>query len=147
MDTIFTLSEGYPHFIQQAAYCAFDCDTDGRIDKNDVLEGIFSESGALAQLGKRYFSQWYFDQIFSDNYREVLGVLARARTGEEKKVWVSKSEIRKESGLPDSQVSNAIKALRDRKIILAKKGTRGVYSLPSLAFAVWIRSIELKEPG
>ena len=34
-------SEGYPHFIQQFAYCAFEADTDNEIDADDVTNGAW----------------------------------------------------------------------------------------------------------
>ena len=44
-------SDGYPHFIQQFAYCAFEMDTDKNIDRRDVVLGSFEKDGALHQLG------------------------------------------------------------------------------------------------
>jgi hypothetical protein len=74
---IAALSEGYPHFIQQFGYCAFDVDADGQIDVDDVLDGAFDrEKGALQQLGLKYFQDLYFDQIGSDEYRQVLRCIA-----------------------------------------------------------------------
>ena len=52
------LSEGYPHFVQQFAYSAFEADNDDVIDVIDVLEGSYGESGAIAQLGEKYFAAW-----------------------------------------------------------------------------------------
>lgn len=40
-------SEGYPHFIQQFGYSAFDVDSDGVIDDRDVIAGAFGRGGAL----------------------------------------------------------------------------------------------------
>ena len=60
---ISVFSEGYPHFIQQFAYCAFDLDTDNVIDETDAWRGAFDENGAFEQLGSKYFDQQYFGQI------------------------------------------------------------------------------------
>lgn len=48
---ISTLSEGYPHFIQQFAYSAFEANTDGEISADDVLSGAFNQGGQLMLLG------------------------------------------------------------------------------------------------
>jgi replication-associated recombination protein RarA len=75
---IANLSEGYPHFIQQFAYCAFDADRDDHIDAQDVQVGAYSEHGAMDQLGRRYFADLYIDQIGSEDYRKVLVAMAES---------------------------------------------------------------------
>ena len=44
------LSEGYPHFIQQFAYSAFNHDTNNIIELDDVIDGVYAEHGALHNL-------------------------------------------------------------------------------------------------
>lgn len=135
-ETISDLSEGYPHFIQQFAYCAFNEDTDNVIDMNDVREGALNtEKGAIQQLGLKYFQDLYFEQIGSDEYREVLRAMA-----ENLDEWVSKADLRKAVRVKASTLDNAISALRKRHIILDKPGTAGVYRLPTKSFAVWIKA-------
>jgi hypothetical protein len=134
---IATLSDGYPHFIQQFAYCAFDEDRDNHIDAADVNAGAFSEHGALDQLGKRYFSDLYIDQIGSEDYRKVL--IAMADSNDE---WVTRPTIIQRSGVKERIVDNALRVLKDRRIILLNERARGEYRLPTKAFAVWIRARE-----
>jgi len=55
------ITEGYPHFIQQFAYCAFDVDVDNNIDIDDVSKGAYAENGAFKRLGLKYFEKQYFD--------------------------------------------------------------------------------------
>ena len=129
------LSEGYPHFLQQQAYCAFEADKDNVIDDADVREGAWGEFGAFEQLGRKYFEDLYLDQISSDNYRAVLQTMS-VRLDD----WVSKAEIRSATQITASQLNNAIQALKQRKIIIPRKGQTGVYRLPSKSFAVWVRS-------
>jgi AAA ATPase-like protein len=131
------ITEGYPHFIQQFAYCAFESDTDNLIDLDDVVKGAYNkDSGALRQLGLKYFEKQYFDQIGSDEYRQVLRAMAKQFDN-----WVTKAEIRKEiSQIKASTLDNALTALKARGIIVAKAGSKGVYKLPSRSFAVWIRA-------
>jgi hypothetical protein len=128
-DLISELSEGYPHFLQQFAYCAFEADSDNSIDVDDV------NRGAIEQLGLKYFHELYFDQIGSDEYRGVLRAMSMQFDG-----WVTKASIRESTGLKDSTVNNAITALKKRHIIIPKPGVAGVYKLPTKSFAVWIRA-------
>jgi hypothetical protein len=128
-------SEGYPHFVQQFAYCAFEADTDNSIDTDDVTRGAWGEHGAFEQLGTKYFEGMYFDKIKSDDYRRVLMYMAEKLDG-----WVSKEEIRAHSNLKATTLNNAVKAMVDRHIILPQQGKRGMYRLPLMSFAVWIRA-------
>lgn len=128
------ITQGYPHFIQQFSYCAFESDTDNNIDLDDVLKGAYGDTGALRQLGLKYFEKQYFDQISSNEYRQVLRIIAK-QFGE----WVTKAHIRKEApGIKAYTLDNALSALKTRGIIVPKKGTKGTYRLPSRSFAVWL---------
>lgn len=133
-DWISMFSEGYPQFIQQFAYSAYEADTDNVIDVQDAMKGAFEENGAFKQLGLKYFQELYFDQIGSDEYREVLRAMSNHLDG-----WVNKEEIRQFAKIKESTLNNALAALKKRHIIIAKEGKKGVYSLPSKSFAVWIR--------
>lgn len=137
LDTIANLSEGYPHFIQQFAYSAFDADTDDHIDTADVTEGAFAEHGALDQLGKRYFSDLYIEQIGSEDYRRVLVVMAESSDS-----WVARPAIIRSSGVKERTVDNALRVLKEKRIILQNDRVRGEYRLPTKAFAAWIRARE-----
>lgn len=135
-DIISELSEGYPHFLQQFAYCAFAADIDNLIDESDVHDGATSpERGAIQQLGLKYFHELYFDQIGSDEYRGVLRVMSERFDG-----WVTKAEIRQKANIKESTINNALAALKKRRIIDPKPGKAGVYRLPTKSFAVWIRA-------
>jgi hypothetical protein len=139
LEAIIDLSEGYPHFIQQFAYSAFDQDEDNRITIDDVTDAAFKENGALDQLGKRYFAELYFERIASEDYRKVLNAMAEHLDG-----WISRAQIIKNSGVKETQVTNALKALRDREIILVNDQKQGEYRLPTKSFAVWIKALTTK---
>jgi hypothetical protein len=128
-------SQGYPHFIQEYAHAAFDADLDNSIDMSDLSRGVYRENGALAQLGKKYFESMYLDQIGSDDYRKVLRAMS-----EHLDEYVSKSQLRQRTGLKDHTLNNAITALKQRNIIVPKKGVKGSYRLPSRSFAIWIKT-------
>lgn len=133
---ISVLSEGYPHFVQQFAFCAFEVDTDNNIDLKDVHQGaLHPDKGAIQQLGLKYFHELYFDQIGSDEYRDVLRTMAENVDG-----WISKADLRRNLNIKQSTLNNAISALKRRHIILTKPGRAGVYRLPTKSFAVWIRA-------
>ena len=140
LNLISHLSEGYPHFVQQFAYCAFNEDTDNTIDFADVAEGAYKENGALDQLGQKYFNDLFFVRISSDHYRNVL--MAMAEHGDD---WVSRAQIIKESGVKESNVTNALRALKDRNIIISNEAIRGMYKLPTRSFATWINAIKSAE--
>jgi len=127
-------SEGYPHFIQQFGYSAFEADTDGVIDENDVGQGAFNQRGALEQIGDRYYRDDFYNKIQKDTYRQVLRIMADSLDS-----WVGKKEISAKFNGKQSALDNAIYALRERHIIQSKEGVRGVYRLRHKGFAFWIK--------
>lgn len=137
---ISTLSEGYPHFIQQFSYSAFEYNTDGEINGTDVAEGAFKEGGALDAIGSRYYRTAYNEQIKSDEYREVLTIMAGSMNS-----WIKKSEIRERFSGSDHTVTDALKALTARKIILKNPSKLGEYRLQHKGFALWIKLFGQRE--
>jgi len=131
---LINLSEGYPHFIQQFGYSAFSADSDLVIDIEDIRRGAFGPLGAMEKIGDRYYRDDFYNKIQKDSYRQVLRIMA----GNENR-WVSKQDIRAAFRGKTSTLDNAIHALRDRKIILAKEGERGMYRLQHRGFAFWIK--------
>lgn len=136
------LSEGYPHFLQEFAHCAFAKDVNNSIDVQDVFDGAFRENGGLDQLGKKYFAGLYIDQIGSADYRRVL--VAMATHGD---AWIQRPQIIEDSGVKVRIVDNALRVLRDRKIILQNPEVRGAYRLPTKAFSVWLKAREVAKEG
>lgn len=127
-------SEGYPHFVQQFAYSAFATDTDGIIDREDVVRGAFGKRGAMESIGNRYYRDDFYNRIQTEGYRDILRLMA-----DHLDAWVTKSDLRERFSGSDSTLDNAIAALRDKNIILAKEGERGVYRLHHKGFAWWIK--------
>lgn len=128
------LSEGYPHFIQQFAYSAFDHNSNGEISGDEVLQGAFKPGGALDAIGDRYYASAYYDKIKSDEYRQVLTIMA-----ENYNEWIKKSEIRSKFSGDEITLSNALQALTRRKIILKNPSKIGEYRLQQKGFALWIK--------
>ena len=129
-----TLSEGFPHFIQQYGYSAFEKDDDNFIDEADVSLGAFSKGGALESLGDRYYRSDFYNKIQQDSYRQVLLIMSEYYTN-----WVSKEQIRSKFSGSTSTLSNALRTLRLKNIILSKEGETGKYKLQHVAFALWIK--------
>src|SRR3990167_2893921 len=132
-DQIAAFSEGYPHFIQQFAYCAFDGNTDGEISSEDVLDSAFKPGGAIDAIGDRYYASAFNDKIKSE-YRQVLAIMAESLNS-----WVTKAEIRIKFTGDESTLSNALQALTTRKIILKNPSKVGEYRLQQRGFALWIK--------
>lgn len=128
------LSEGYPHFIQQFGYSAFEADTDLTITRDDVARGAFGPLGAMEKIGDRYYRDDFYNKIQRDSYRQVLRIMA-----DNENRWVSKQDIRAKFRGKTSILDNALQALRERKIILAKEGERGTYRLHHRGFALWMK--------
>lgn len=136
LELLAELSEGYPHFVQQFAYSAFNYDEDNVIDADDVLGGAYSENGALWQLGSKYFDEMYYGRIYSDDYRKVLNAMAGHGDS-----WVARRTLQAESGVKQSTIANALNALKGRGIILSDASRQGFYRLPTKSFAAWINAI------
>ncbi len=125
-------AEGYPHFIQQFAFCAFAANTDDTIDIADVQRGM---PDAIKQLGHSYFADLYFDRINSADYRAVLRAMAEFGDA-----WMTKETLRT-AGVKETQLTNAISTLKQPNIIVVPDGQKGIHRLPSKAFAVWLKSL------
>ena len=136
IDTIHAYSEGYPHFVQQIAYSAYALDSDNNIDVADVERAMFQENGALDLIGDRYYKDLYYGKIKQDSYRQILNIMAQ-----EFNDWVSLKEIKEQFHGKKTTLTNGIKALRDRSIILSKPGRRGLYRLQWIGFAIWINRV------
>jgi hypothetical protein len=124
----------YPHFLQQFAYSAFETNTNGEISEDDVGDGAFKEGGALDAIGSRYYQSAYREQIKSDEYRQVLEIMADRMNS-----WIKKSEIRVKFTGTEHALSNALQALTTRRIVLKNPSKMGEYRLQHRGFALWIK--------
>jgi hypothetical protein len=129
------LSEGYPHFLQEFAFKAFENDNDWTICVEDVKGGAFGSFGALKLLGDKYFNDLYFTQINSNEYRRVLQAMATFSDS-----WVNREKIRKEINIKETTLNNALQALKTRNIIIANHSQQGEFRLPTKSFAAWIKA-------
>jgi hypothetical protein len=133
-ETISFLSQGYPHFIQQFGHSAFEHNSDGEISYDDVNQSLIKEGGAIDELGKRYYASAFYSKIQSNEYRQVLQIMA-----EHWDEWIDKKTIKDGfTGTPNI-LTNALTALTHRKIILRNPSVQGQYKLLEIAFAIWIK--------
>ena len=58
--------------------------------------------------------------------------------------WVTRNEIKEKFTGKEDALTNGLKALRDKHIIISKEGTKGEYRLQWLSFALWILWMEKK---
>lgn len=141
LNMLSSYSEGYPHFLQEFAFCAFEADSDNVIDRNDFFQSLFSENGAFDQLGTKYFDRAYATPS-SDDYRKVLHAMAEKLDG-----WSSRAEIIADSGLKGGTVDNALRALKQKNLIVPDDLRAGMYRLPTRSFAAWINIRKRAEQG
>jgi Cdc6-like AAA superfamily ATPase len=135
LSLISQLSEGYPHFLQEFAFKAFEKDEDFLIGAEDVKEGAFGPNGALNQLGHKYFNDLFFTQIGSDEYRRVLQAMAQFSDS-----WINREKIKNKITIKDTTLNNALQALKTRNIIIPNPGQPGEFRLPTKSFAAWIKA-------
>lgn len=126
--------EGYPHFIQQIAHSIIENLEDEIITEELVSNSMNGKGGALDLIGKRYYVDLFYEKIQVDSYRQILSIMAENWDN-----WVTKTDIREKFTGSGTDLNNGIKALRDRNIILTKRGVKGVYRLQWLSFAFWIK--------
>lgn len=137
IDSITFFAEGYPHFLQQFCYCAYETDTDSIITDEDISK---SSLEALSLVGDRYYKDLFYKKINKDSYRQVLRIMAESLDS-----WVSKQEIRSKFKGKNTTLDNAINALCTRNIILRKQGIKGSYKLQWMGFALWIKLFAKEE--
>lgn len=137
---LINLSEGFPHFIHQYGYCAFDLSDGKMITEDNVINGAFGSNGAIERIGDKYYRDDYYNKIKKDSYRQVLLIMS-----EKLDSWVSRIYIKNRFKGKDSTLNNAITALRSRGIILDKEGSRGMYRLQDKGFAWWIKMNKKRE--
>jgi Cdc6-like AAA superfamily ATPase len=134
MEIMISAAEGYPHFAQQIGYSVFDLNEDNVISFETAWSAIRMKGGAIDRIGDRYYYDLYYKKIQEDSYREILNIIAYCDNE-----WITKKYIKEKYQGKEYILNNGLKALRDRNIIISKKGTTGIYKLQWVGFGVWIR--------
>lgn len=133
IENLFNLSEGFPHFIQQFGYSAFEADTDNIITIEDVMDGAYGDYGAINLIGNRYYRDDYYKRIKSDTARKILKFMAALP-----QEWTSRQSILKEFNGNSTGIDNALRTLRKNQIIVTQEGKQGYYRLRQVGFALWM---------
>jgi energy-coupling factor transporter ATP-binding protein EcfA2 len=139
LDGIYFYSEGYPHFVQQIGFSIFNINKDDKIDDSDVKQGFLKDGGALELIGDRYYKKYYFEMIKTESQRKVLKIMAE-KWGD----YVSREYIKSKFEGNEATLDSAIKALKEKSIILPKPGVKGEYKLQWTSFAFWIKFSDKK---
>jgi hypothetical protein len=134
IDRIELFSSGHPHYLQVIAHGAFEVDNDGKITHEDVELSFFNNPGTLKIIGDIYHRPIYFSEVFSAIQREVLHILA-----ENPSDYISRKQIIAGITGNESSIDSAISGLRKKGIISTKKDQAGVYKIPDLLFALWVK--------
>ena len=140
VNTIYSYSEGYPHFVQQIGYSVLEVNTDKNIDKADVDNGFFMKKGALELIGNRYYDKLFYKDINVESQREILTIMTDHWNG-----WVTRSEIKTNFSGKSTTLNGGIRALIDKGIIIPKEGVKGQYRLQWGSFAWWIKNHKRRE--
>ncbi len=74
MDTMVTYSSGLPLLMHEIGDAAFWLDTNGIIDKNDAINGVFK---AAEKVGEKYLDPKVYRAIRSDRYISILRKLGK----------------------------------------------------------------------
>ena len=138
LDQIVYYSDCYPPFVQQIGYSVFSANTDSLITVEDVENGMYMSGGSLDIIGDKFYSYPYYNRISADSYRQILGIMANKKGTD----WLSKKEIGNEFKGKKTELTNGIKALRERDMILSRPGVRGQYRLPWVTFSLWIKKVQ-----
>lgn len=139
LEIMIDVSEGYPHFAQQIGSSVFNLNEDLIISDQTVKESIFGTNGAIDLIGRRFYSHLYYNKIKEDSYREILQIMA-----ENPNEWIRKKEIQSKYTKKSTTLTNGLKALRDRNIIISQVGKKGVYKLQWIGFGIWIKYLSEK---
>ena len=104
-----------------------------------MINGAFLTNGAIDQLGAKFFNDMYNARISSDDYRRVLDAMSIYSDG-----WIKRDVIRSDCGLADHTITNALRSLLAKDIIIKDESRKGFYRLPTKSFAVWINATKRK---
>ncbi len=131
---IYLYSEGYPHFVQQIGHSIFENLKGNKIIETDVRKSFLGKNGALKLIGDRYYYKIFYIDIKTDVQRKILSIMA-----ENWDEWVDRDFIKRRYKGKVATLDSGLKSLREKNIILSRKGKRGQYRLQWASFAFWIK--------
>ncbi|MBI4608487.1 MAG: AAA family ATPase [Candidatus Rokubacteria bacterium] len=134
---IFHYSNGIPSFIHELGRAAFDVDTEGKLEWEDLRQGILGTpavKGALDSLEDKHFRQRYTQKILSNEYRKILHIIA----GFDEDV-VAVGDILKKYDGNQNKLRTYVSIMAKRGVVEKVEGQVGKYRLPDRMFKVFLR--------
>lgn len=139
-EAIIHFAGGYPQFIQELGYAAFEVNPGGLLSYQDFVRGLEGDEfyeGAIQQLGRRHFDKMYLQDIGSDTYRKILSTIAR-----HDQETIEPTEIADQSGISAKKIGAYLRNMVARNILVRE--SRGEYRLVNRLFGVYILLYEKK---
>lgn len=139
LEKILYYSERYPHLIQEIGYTAFEVSKEKEITHQDVEEGVHGTQefkGSIERLGELFFSKMYDEVKKSDNFKQILKIVA-SKSGLNQD-WVPRQAIVDSFTLKKTSCDSAIRTLKDKDILVKNPNKDGEYKLFSKMFQVYI---------
>lgn len=141
LDLIITLSDCYPHFLQELGYSSYEVDTDNNITEEDVKLGVLgteSYPGSIRRLGEQMFDRMYTKDVQSETYREILKIVA-----ETKEEIIPRKVISLKFSKGQTILSTYLRELVKRGLLVNPE--RAMYGLPNKMFGVYIRLLDMQD--
>jgi predicted transcriptional regulator len=142
MQKILDYSEKFPHLIQELSYSAFEVSKSDEITVTDVKAGIHGSDfyeGSISRLGKLFFSKMYQDIQKSDNFKEILKIIA-VQSGQKQK-WVARQDILSEFSGKRGSLDSSIRTLKDKELIITNPDSQGQYRIVSKMFQAYVENL------
>lgn len=139
LERILYYSERYPHLIQEISYTSFEVSKNKEITITDVEEGVHGTTdfkGSIERLGELFFSKMYDEVKKSDNFKQILKIVAD-KSGLNQD-WVPRQAILDNFTLKKTSCDSAIRTLKDKDILVKNPNKDGEWKLFSKMFQVYI---------
>lgn len=140
MEKILYYSERFPHLIQEIGYTSFEASKGKQsISLDEVEKGVHGTNevkGSIERLGELFFSRMYDEVKKSENFKEILKIVAE-KSGSNHD-WVNRQYIMEKFALKKTSLDSAIKALKDKNILIKNPDKDGEYRMFSKMFQVYI---------
>ena len=129
-------ADGHPHFLHQFGFHAYDNDTDGELDTDDIDRGAFCNGGAIDVVGDIYFDEPYCACVRTEEQRAVLRLFSVNPPLKLKEEQVC-SELR----LSRNSVEDALRVLCDASLMTIDSRSQR-YHLSHSCLAYWLAGRE-----
>ena len=142
MKKILDYSERFPHLIQELGYSAFEVSETNEISEGDVEAGVHGNEvyeGSIKRLATLFFSKMYREIQKSDNFKEILKIIADNSSSEQK--WVTRQDILNKFSGKKGSLDSSIRTLKDRELIITNPETQGQYRIVSKMFHAYVENL------